>query len=99
MALTKAQVEHYNLPTIPIKESDKRKDAFKDRHGVDGAVELDAAQVRRGVGQRIEEEELPAEAQRIQGIAVEQRAGLARRVDRSPQFVGATFVCNGIEFP
>lgn len=42
VALTKAQVEHYELPTIPIKDSDKRKDAFTDRHDVDGAVELDA---------------------------------------------------------
>ena len=42
LALTKSQVDHYSLPTIPIKESDKRQAAFKSRHGVDGAVELDA---------------------------------------------------------
>ena len=42
LALTRAQVEQYGLPTIPIKDSDKRRDAFTDRHGVDGAVELDA---------------------------------------------------------
>jgi hypothetical protein len=42
LALTKPQVDEHNLPTIPIKESDKRKDAFTERHGVEGAVELDA---------------------------------------------------------
>ena len=42
LALTKAQVELYDLPTIPIKDSDKRKEAFTDRYDVDGAVELDA---------------------------------------------------------
>jgi hypothetical protein len=42
LALTKSQVDEYNLPKIPIKESDKRRDAFTDRYGVDGAVELDA---------------------------------------------------------
>ena len=42
LALTKAQVDRYALPTIPIKESDKRKDAFTERYGVEGAVELDA---------------------------------------------------------
>jgi hypothetical protein len=43
VALTKDQVgeEGYNLPTIPIKDSDARKDNFEDRRG-EGAVELDA---------------------------------------------------------
>lgn len=42
LGLTKAQVEEYGLPTIPIKDSDKRRDGFLERYGVDGAVELDA---------------------------------------------------------
>ena len=41
LALTKEQVIRYKLPRIPIKESDRRKKVFEDRHG-EGAVELDA---------------------------------------------------------
>jgi hypothetical protein len=41
LALTKEQVIRYRLPRTPIKESDKRKGKFEDRHG-EGAVELDA---------------------------------------------------------
>jgi hypothetical protein len=41
LALTKEQVEEYELPRIPIKDTDKGKQAFEDRHG-EGAVELDA---------------------------------------------------------
>ncbi len=42
VALTRAQVAEYDLPSVPIKDSDKRAGNFKDRHEVDGAVELDA---------------------------------------------------------
>lgn len=42
VALTKEQVEHYELPCKPIKESDNAAPSFKDRRGVEGAVELDA---------------------------------------------------------
>jgi hypothetical protein len=41
LALTKAQVEEFDLPRIPIKEKDKRKESFEARHGR-GATELDA---------------------------------------------------------
>jgi hypothetical protein len=41
VVLTKAQVQHYQLPRIPIKESDARKGHFEDVYG-EGAVELDA---------------------------------------------------------
>jgi hypothetical protein len=41
LVLTAEQVEHYDLPRIPIKDSDRRKGQFEARHGV-GAVELDA---------------------------------------------------------
>jgi hypothetical protein len=41
LALTREQVRRYNLPRVPIKESDSRKANFEDRHG-EGAVELDA---------------------------------------------------------
>ncbi len=41
LALTREQVIHYQLPRTPIKESDKRKRGFEDRHG-EGVVELDA---------------------------------------------------------
>ncbi len=39
--LTREQVEHYNLPRIPIKESDMRRASFEEKYG-SGAVELDA---------------------------------------------------------
>jgi gas vesicle protein len=39
--LTKEQCEQYELPRVPIKESDKRSDRWSARHG-DGATELDA---------------------------------------------------------
>jgi ribosomal protein L37E len=42
VALTREQVERYNLPPAPIKETDRRRASFEARHGVDGAVELDA---------------------------------------------------------
>lgn len=41
IALTKEQVLAYRLPRTPIKETDKRRGGFEDRHGA-GAVELDA---------------------------------------------------------
>jgi len=41
IALTKEQVIAYRLPRTPIKESDRRRANFEDRHGA-GAVELDA---------------------------------------------------------
>ena len=41
IALTRDQVINYQLPRIPIKSSDVRKQDFEDRRG-EGAVELDA---------------------------------------------------------
>lgn len=41
LALTAEQVAAYDLPRIPIKESDLRRAKFESRHG-EGAVELDA---------------------------------------------------------
>ena len=41
LALTRDQVITYQLPRIPIKESDARKAGFEERYGA-GAVELDA---------------------------------------------------------
>ena len=41
IALTRDQVEQYDLPRIPIKDSDKRATNFEEKHG-EGAVELDA---------------------------------------------------------
>jgi hypothetical protein len=47
IGLTAEQVKEYGLPTIPIKETDRRRAAFEARHGVDGAVELDALEALR----------------------------------------------------
>jgi len=41
LALTRAQVVVYELPRIPIKDTDARKGRFEERYG-EGAVELDA---------------------------------------------------------
>ncbi|HCB12424.1 MAG TPA: hypothetical protein DEP36_02475, partial [Gammaproteobacteria bacterium] len=42
IVLTKEQVQTYNLPPIPIKETDRRQDNFLAKYGVFGATELDA---------------------------------------------------------
>ncbi len=39
--LTPGQVEEYDLPRTPIKDTDRRKEGWESRHG-EGAVELDA---------------------------------------------------------
>ena len=41
LVLTRDQVTQFRLPRIPLKDTDKRKGGFEDRHG-EGAVELDA---------------------------------------------------------
>lgn len=41
LVLTWEQVQKYRLPRTPIKDKDKRKGIFEDKHG-QGAVELDA---------------------------------------------------------
>lgn len=41
LMLTADQCQQYNLPRTPIKDTEKRKDKFEERHGV-GATELDA---------------------------------------------------------
>lgn len=41
LCLTREQVRGYQLPRIPIKDTDNRKNGFEQRHG-EGAVELDA---------------------------------------------------------
>lgn len=41
LVLTREQVERYQLPRTPVKDSDRRKANFEERYG-EGAVELDA---------------------------------------------------------
>lgn len=41
LALTRSQVQEFQLPRIPVKDTDRRKAHFEDRYG-EGAVELDA---------------------------------------------------------
>jgi hypothetical protein len=51
--LTAAQVKRYSLPRTPIKDTERRKEAFEARHGA-GATELDALEaLRPGELQRI----------------------------------------------
>jgi hypothetical protein len=69
LLLTREQVEHYQLPRIPIKDSERRKVSFEERFG-EGAVELDAlealhpGELARLVIDRIEVYRSPAEATR-----------------------------------
>lgn len=46
LVLTKDQCVEYKLPRTPIKDTDKRKDGFEERHG-EGATELDALEALR----------------------------------------------------
>lgn len=46
LALTAEQADFYDLPRIPIKDSDARKDGFEARYD-EGAVELDALEAVR----------------------------------------------------
>ncbi len=46
LVLTKDQCIEYRLPRTPIKDTDKRKDGFEERHG-EGATELDALEALR----------------------------------------------------
>jgi len=41
IALTRDQIDHYQLPRVPIKDTDKRAGSFEAQHG-EGACELDA---------------------------------------------------------
>ena len=41
VVLTLEQVQYYQLPRTPIKETERRREGFEERHG-EGAVELDA---------------------------------------------------------
>jgi hypothetical protein len=73
VALTKAQVQQYQLPRIPIKDSDLRKARFEDVHG-EGAVELDALEAL-----------YPGELQRILAGILDQYydGGLATRFEEA----------------
>ncbi len=58
VALTPEQCRQYNLPRIPIKETERRKDTFEQTFGI-GATELDALEaLHPGELARIVEEEI-----------------------------------------
>lgn len=46
VALTKAQIQHYNLPPAPAKTTDTRRNGFILQQGVDWQVELDSIEPR-----------------------------------------------------
>jgi transcriptional regulator with XRE-family HTH domain len=67
LALTTEQAAQYQLPRIPIKDTDRRANNFEERHGK-GAVELDAlealypgtlAQIVRGAMRPYQDDTLP----------------------------------------
>jgi hypothetical protein len=79
IALTKDQCEEFELPRVPIKESDKRAGRWGERHG-EGATELDALEalhpgsLREIVEQEVEryhdpnlDEEIESAASEIDG--------------------------------
>jgi hypothetical protein len=47
VVLTKEQVERYQLPREPVKDTDRRRNGFNARHGDEGATELDALEALR----------------------------------------------------
>jgi hypothetical protein len=58
VVLTKQQCIEYQLPRTPIKEDDRRKEAWEEKHG-EGATELDALEaIHPGVFARILTEEI-----------------------------------------
>jgi len=70
LVLTPRQVSEYNLPRTPIKESERRRAGFEERHG-GGATELDALEALR-----------PGELERIlvRAIHLYYDTGLSSRV-------------------
>jgi hypothetical protein len=58
VVLTEEQIGHYRLPRTPIKETERRADAFEERHG-SGATELDALEaLHPGELEKILEQEI-----------------------------------------
>jgi hypothetical protein len=58
VVLTKEQCEEYDLPRTPIKDTERRADAFEKRHG-EGATELDALEaLHPGLLEQILEKEI-----------------------------------------
>jgi len=80
LAVTREQINEWNLPTRPTKTKDSRYQKFVSEHGTD-SVELDAippAALRTLVGETIEEHMEP-ERLRLMKLAEEQeREGLRR---------------------
>ncbi len=82
VALTKQQCADYTLPRTPIKDKERRKKAWEQRHG-DGATELDAlealhpGELRRILVEEIERYQDPTLERRIDRKAAEVRAEVA----------------------
>lgn len=83
LCLTAAQVQAYNLPRIPIKDSEKRAGKFAAVHGDGGAVELDALEaLHPGVlGALVQAELATYYSQEAASAVRAQRTNLKRRVD------------------
>ena len=80
IALTREQVLAYRLPRTPIKDTDKRRGGFEDRHGA-GAVELDALEaLYPGVLADLVREALAPYRDRDLALRLERARGEARAV-------------------
>jgi hypothetical protein len=81
IALTADQVDEFDLPRVPIKETDRRRAGFEEQHG-EGACELDALEaLHPGALARIVEEAIgryrePARSLRRR---IARKAGAVRR--------------------
>jgi hypothetical protein len=79
VALTFEQCQRYRLPRTPIKDTDRRKNGFEERHG-EGATELDALEaLHSGELRRI----LEAEIERYHDATLDQRVrDVAREIQK-----------------
>jgi hypothetical protein len=83
LVLTPEQCRQYNLPRIPIKETERRKDTFEQNFGI-GATELDALEaLHPGEMARIVEEEInnwldPNLEHRVRRVQTDQWLGCKR---------------------
>jgi hypothetical protein len=82
LCLTADQVQAYDLPRIPIKESEKRGPAFEATHGT-GAVELDALEALHpgALGRIVEGELLEYFSKEAAAEVRQKRDALKREVD------------------
>lgn len=93
IALTWDQVDEHDLPRMPIKESDRRRAQFEERHG-EGAVELDALEaLHPGTLARIVRDAVDvyrAPTRKLRGQIVRKAATVRRQLRKIEETVAAS---------